>query len=665
MYLTTLDIADFSKLTTLTIENCNTVDLVAILNSATKINRARIVGVDWSVQDTSLLERLYNMKGIDKNGYNTDQSVLTGKVHVAIIREQQLYEYRRVWPDLEITFNTMIEQYPVTFKNDDGSILEVQYVDKGSNAIDPITREANPIATPKKESSVSTDYTYAGWDLPLTDIFSNRTITAIYSESLREYTIKYVSKGVTLQETVGLYGDNVLYQGLTPTYTVEESGYKYYLFNRWDKSGFIDGNKTVNAIFDVFEYTDGYFNDKQLSELTPIEIYALTKIGLDTISMDIQDGDDYSFKLGYDVDYDDIESETIISEKTIFDGTNYIDTGISLFDGSKDFVLAIDYEFASGNANNGVLAQCFQSNGSNGFKLWYNSGVKFTWGTSSNTPSSEESREMIVIRYRAGENNITIYNSNLNATSMTAYELTRTKPTVANSTFVLGCMKADDGAYENFGLGNIHWCKIWFKDLGEKACKDLANWTHEDITLEVCGFKRYYLSDNSTQRTNFSLLATHLLDHTASYNTSATNVGGWASSTLNSFLNTRLYNAMPNQIRHLLKKVVVSSTNGSSSTEISSSNCYIAVPALIEVSNSYNTEPYVYEAPSTISYMTSNAMRKRAFLNGTYYGYWLRSPYIYNGSYYQSRYAYGVSTDGYIDDFYVSSKYGVLIEISF
>ena len=68
-----------------------------------------------------------------------------------------------------------------------------------------------------------------------------------------------------MQETVGLYGDNIIYEGAIPTYTLEETAYKYYLFNRWDKSGFIYGDKTVTAIFDEFQYVDGYFADKVIS----------------------------------------------------------------------------------------------------------------------------------------------------------------------------------------------------------------------------------------------------------------------------------------------------------------------------------------------------------------------------------------------------------------
>lgn len=663
MYLATLDIVDFSKLTTLTVENCNTVDLVTILNNSPNINRVRITGVNWTLDDTSLLERLYAMKGIDNGGYNTDKSILAGKVFVPVIKQQQLYEYQQAWPDLEITFNTMQLQYAVTFVNDDGTVLDIQYVVEGEDAVDPITREDNPISTPTKESTVSTDFTFAGWDSVLTSVFSERTIKATYTESTRSYTIKYVSKGITLQESTGLYGENVIYTGTTPTYALEESAYKYYLFNRWDKSGFIDGDKTVTAMFDEFKYTEGCFEGRELADLSPVEIYALTKLGVDNVSIGLADGDDYAFTMGYDIDYDDIESETIISEKTSFTGSNYLDTGIKLFDEDRDFVLAIDYEMSSNISANGVLAQCFQSNGSNGIKLYYNSGVKFAWGSTSITPTSTNCREMIVIRHKKGDNKLYVYNSNLASSAFALNTMERTKSTIISDTLVFGCAKPEENSYENYGIGDIHWCKVWYKDLGESVCEKLAGWTHEEINMEICGFKKYYLTENPSKRCNFTLLATHLLERARQYNTSNTSVGGWASSPLNAFLNSRFYNAMPTQIKSLVKKVTVWSSIGNMSTEVSSSECYVAIPAIIELSNEteVNKEPYTNEG-TTISYMTSNDMRKRAYVDGDYDNYWTRSP---NVGY--ATYIYQIKSDGGVSGYNLANEngVGVLIEISF
>ena len=47
-----------------------------------------------------------------------------------------------------------------------------------------------------------------------------------------------------------------------PTYTAEESAYKYYLFKGWDKSGRVDGDKEIHAVYDVFEYTQDFLKIK-------------------------------------------------------------------------------------------------------------------------------------------------------------------------------------------------------------------------------------------------------------------------------------------------------------------------------------------------------------------------------------------------------------------
>ena len=232
---------------------------------------------------------------------------------------------------------------------------------------------------------------------------------------------------------------------------------------------------------------------------------------------------------------------------------------------------------------------------------------------------------------------------------------------MSNSTLVLGCSKADDGSFENHAIGNVYWCKVWFEDLGDDVCKKLAGWTHEKIDFEVCGFKRYYLGDNPSKRCSISLLATNLLDRTKEYNSSNTNNGGWKESKLNEFLNSRFYNAVPDKMKSLIKRVTISSSIGNKSTDVTSSNCYIYIPSVIEVcnTNEYNIEPYTNEG-SIISYMISNDMRKRAYHDGSYASYWLRSPSKDN------QYMLTVDSSGSVYGFTVASnKLGILIGISF
>ena len=665
LYLTNLDITSLDKLTTLTIENCDTVDVKTMLESAPNVNRVRITDIDWILTDTTLLERIYNMSGLDKNGYNTERAVLTGSVHVPVIRQQQLADYQSAWSDLEITYDTLIEQFAVTFVNADAdnTVLEVQYVDKGEDAIDPTTRENNPIS-PTIKSTISHDYTFSKWDVSLKSIFSDRTITAVYTESLRKYQIKYVSKGTVMEgyPKEGYYGVNIIYTGKTPTYTGEESGYKYYLFNRWDKSGFLTGDfdengvKTVNAIYDSFEYRDNAFANKELEDMSPVEIYAMNQLGLakDVIT----DKDAYTFSLGNDFNYDDVESKEIISEKMSFDGTNYYDTNIQLFDIDKDFVLAIDYRF-TGSVANSVLAQCYQGSGTIGFKLQYNNGVQLKWGANTTDLTSVNEREIVVIRHKKGDTNLYIYNSNLGKDSVEIVSLA-SKEFTTTSTLVFGCEKQTSTIFTNYATGEIYWAKLWYADLGEEACKQLAIWTHESITLEACGFNRYYLSDNPDGMCNFSMLASHLLERTRTWNDSNTNVGGWAESKLNAYLNSRFYEAIPTQIKLLLKQVRIGSSVGNKSNDITWSDCYVAIPSVKEVDSTRNQEPYNSEGLS-ISYLTTSDTRKRSMPNGDYEKYWLRSP---STSF--ANYIWRVETSGSTESITNATEVlGILILLSF
>ena len=142
------------------------------------------------------------------------------------------------------------------------------------------------------------------------------------------------------------------------------------------------------------------------------------------------------------------------------------------------------------NINNSVLSQCYSDNGMKGFRLWYNGGIKLGWNNSSTNPSSVNNREMLILRHIKGDNGLYVYISNVNGNSVTYVKLNGTQSTIHENTLVFGCAKADDGSYENYGKGTVYWSKIWYADLGEKVCNELASWPHENINFEMCGFKR-------------------------------------------------------------------------------------------------------------------------------------------------------------------------------
>lgn len=654
-YLSDFQIDSFDNLKMLVIESTN-VNSYEYVNSSPALTNVRLIGIIWDASNTSILDRLRALAGIDNSGYNTDVAVLTGKFHTAVMRQKLLDIYNNLWPDLAITYDTLVEQFTVTFRNDDGSILDVQYVDKGGSAVDPLTREENPIDTPKKESTVSTDYTYSGWDSNLNNIFADRTITATYSESVRNYTIKYIARGKVRQETQAPYGSLVLYKGNIPVYTDEENAYVYYLFSGWDSSGYVNGDKTINAVYDRFEYTDGCFDDLDISEMTPVQLYALTKVVKEQSVAQLKDS--VKLSMGNDYSYSDIQEKVLIGTPTVFIGTNYVDTGIKLLQQDSSWTLAIDYRWDSNNATNAVLAQCYQGDGSTGFRLWNSTQPRISWATSSGYVAAAGKRDIIVLRHIKGETKLHVYKGNLPELEVNYSTLSATRVT-ANSTLVFGCSKADDGAYENHAKGTIFWSKLWYADMGDDVCRELAAWTHEDITMEMAGFKRFYLSDNSGQRSSMTFLASHLLSNTIALNTTTSTTGGWASFSLNQFLNSRFYNAIPVQWKQLIKQVKISSSVGDQSTEVSTSNCYIAIPAIYELDGAMNFEPYSYEG-SPVSYITSDATRLRKFDGGKANAYWTRSP---NASY--QNYVWQINADGSENGYqYALYESGILIMFS-
>lgn len=645
-------VASYDNLQTLVIENTPFVNTYEIVNVADKLTTVRLIGMNWdssyNIEDSSILDRLLLLRGIDNGGYETLISVLSGNFHSAIMKDRKLANYNSTWSDLNITYNTLVAQYAVTFVNQDGTVLDIQYVDKGTKAVDPITREDNPIPTPTKESTVSTDYTFAGWDKTLVDAFEDQVITATYSETTRNYTIKYVSNNTVLQETSAPYGSSVLYEGEIPTYTAEESAYKYYLFSGWGQSGYVNGDKIINAVYDSCEYKEGYFVGKEIADMRPVELYMMTKLGLAgiiTLTDYISAKDALTIQLGNDFSYSDIEEQVLISDKTVFNGSNYVDTGVTLLSEDRDFVLAIDCKMDSGNSNNAVLAQCFSGLDTSGFKLTYNSGIKLLWGSSSATPFSVNNREMVVIRHVKGENGVYVYSSNTTGYSSYYAELSGIHSMVHNVSLVFGCSKLEDGSYENYGLGTVYWSKVWYADLGDAVCKKIAYWPHESINFEACcesngSMKRYYLSDNSGARSSIAFISSKTLTHPAVMDTASTNAGGWASFALNSYLNSRVYEAFPDSWKQLIKQVKVKSSIGEKSLTISSSDCYVFVPSISELIPSMTSEPYGSEG-TIISHFTSNEARICYNPEGVAVQYWTRSPSID-----WNNYVFRISTTG-------------------
>lgn len=109
-----------------------------------------------------------------------------------------------------------------TFMDGDVELYKMPFI-KNFDCPNPITEGL--IETPTKETTVSTIYTYSGWDNDLTDLTEDVIVNATYTESTRYYTVTFFDEdGTTVLNTMQVaYGE-------TPSYTPSKTG---YTFNGW------------------------------------------------------------------------------------------------------------------------------------------------------------------------------------------------------------------------------------------------------------------------------------------------------------------------------------------------------------------------------------------------------------------------------------------------
>lgn len=656
--LSVYDCSSYAKLSTLRVENTPAVPTMEIV--AERLSHLtgglRLVGIDETIEDTTVLEMLISDaargKYVDNNGVlSEDKSAypyVSGTIHCTSIGSYLVNQLNAAYPYLTIDAGTVIEQFVVTFCNYDGTVLDKQYVLRGEAAEDPITRANNPIATPTRESTVSTDYTYSGWDGTFNRITSDTVIYATYSETTRRYTIKWYNGTQLLKETTALYGDGVEYDGDIPTNTSLDANAIYHLFNGWDNNtSFVNGDIVAKAKFTQATSP----TDKTLAEMTPTELNALIKDGiLDPTGMNntlISSGDEFDLVMGKDYDFDNVDAVELVSlaEPKTFDGTNYINTGIKLFEEDQPFTLAIDFKFAD-TISNSCLASCYEKNG---FTLQYSSKPSVKWGASSTTVVGDSTyRDIVVIRKKLGDPNLYVYASNKMDNAIIETVITNTLTTTNSAPLAFGANVQSDGFVDMYAKGTIYWAKLWKSDLGQTICRNLVSWTRETITMQAAGnaehtFRLFKRADND-RYSNCVFLMKNLLDRTQKMNTEGTNSGGWAKTLMRTWLNARVYNGLPDQWKLLVQQVKVTSSIGSQSYDLSTSNDYIWLPSCKEVGFNTTTSPYAGESDATINYFTSDQSRIKKLNNGTGNAnyWWLRSPNIGSSTYFSLVYASGI-----------------------
>lgn len=605
-----LSLESYSNLTTLRFEDVPGVDSLNIVNQATKLSTARILGLDWTLSETAVLNRMLTLRGLDEADHATDVSILTGDAYISgAIRNKELENYSAAWNNLNVTYNpnNLIEQYLATYVNYDGTVLYTVYVDRGQLPPDPVA--LGLIDTPVQPSTAQYTFTYTGFSDITTVMLSPRTITAQYDSNVRSYTVNWYSRaGLLLASTTASYGDEVVYPNGLPTNTSEEDSFIYNVFTGWDKStGFITGDIDVYA---VWERASLPSPGRDLSTMSCTEISGICTSG--NAENYFEDKDHFDLHLGNDFDFSNVESRMVLRDR-FFDGNQFLDTDIKLFSAdAPSFTLAIEYEFVDTNESGASLVSCFEENGTEGFRLRFNTNPTLQWGDKTAVVGAGAYRNIIVLRHQHGSRTMFVYSFNKTAENydmeMTTVELVRTRETEVDSVLTFGAARfLADGGHDYYAKGWIHWCKVWYADLGITVARKLAAWTHDTVRMEFAGPNRYRLASTTSQRANAYFVANNPLPLLFHMNATNTNAGGWDASRRREFFNTRLWEGLPYKWQSVIKLVRVPATAGSQSTEILVSNDHLYSPSLREVGGSAS-EPYASEG-ELISYYSSATAR--------------------------------------------------------
>lgn len=211
---------------------------------ATYLQTLRTYSVTWKNEDGSILEGDINVPYGEMPSYDGATPTKQGNAQYTYIFAGWHIQISEVRGDMTYiaTYTAEVNKYKVTWKNYDGSVLETdEKVPYGDMP------EYNS-STPTKPSTAQYSFAFAGWDTAVSEVTGDVVYTAIFTQHIRSYTIKFVDhNGTVLKSEVLEYGS--MPTAPTPTRT----GYD---FTGWDSSvATVTGDKTYTAQYSVKYFT--------------------------------------------------------------------------------------------------------------------------------------------------------------------------------------------------------------------------------------------------------------------------------------------------------------------------------------------------------------------------------------------------------------------------
>lgn len=264
-YIQEFTLEGYDNLTTLRIEDAVNIPVEDIMLHAPNLNRIRLLDVSWEAESEAALkqtiEKFKSCLGLDASGNNTDKAVVTGRVKISSVSDKLYNDIYENFPDLIVDDNSGTP-YIINFLDRNGNSLYVTRVAEGANAVDPIA--AGLIERPSDIVTDEYTYEFVGWSTLPQNVHQHYKITPIYKI---KYTINYYN-GDNLVYQYGAYqGDLVIdpvSTGKIETPTKTGTSDITYKFSKWDNLPInVQSSVNIYAQYDTY-WAVRFWNDNAL-----------------------------------------------------------------------------------------------------------------------------------------------------------------------------------------------------------------------------------------------------------------------------------------------------------------------------------------------------------------------------------------------------------------
>ena len=497
------------------------------------------------------------------------------------------------------------KMYDVTFKNYDGTTLYSTQIERGHDA----TYVGD---IPLRNDNQKLDWIFTGWDKSLTNIIANTTFIAqFYAPNSLKCVFKNYDGTVLSTQYVGT-GDNVVYEGTTPTRPDNgEDIITRYEFNGWDRSL---ENIASDTVFTAQYGTNTYYKVKFVNYDGTI-LYTtstfsggqVTYIGdTPTRPQDASGNNvtDYTFS-GWDKSLENITAPTTIKAK--YSSSTYTGYLVTFLD--SDSTELYSHYFKQGtNANYPYTAPfSYDSTNVHMFVGWNNSIENITG------PLTVTAQYMTISRRQNGEYPQSVVTDQVLINSLNTLTTTNSK-----------------GYYE---LGGEQYQKLRAKPFRSNYTfnngETIIDGTYYYFKVEP--IQRRYITDDG----NTAFLTSEYLLDSRRYDDNSNN---YKNSEIRNWLNNDFLDKAFNDD----SLITTTAVDNSVASTLESSNQYICETTydkifllskaeLTKADNGFSTNPFSEDEAKrcqTTEYARAKGARYNMNYNYPYNGYyWTRSPY--------------------------------------